>query len=257
MYALPEKKFRVQTPEEIERQIKQVAAAGTGVESIFLGDGDAMTLSVRRLEQILDWINEYLPQVKQVSSYCLPRNLKGKSVEDLTRLRKKGLGIMYVGCESGDDEVLAWVKKGETFDSSLEALKKIKAAGLQSSVMIINGLGGTRYSRQHAENSARLMTAAQPDSIWLLVLGFPMGRERFEAGYQGQFEELNRQQLLQEMAVLLEGMELDNSFFRSDHASNYLPMQGYLGRDKTEMLRTLHAAIEGIVPVRQEWQRAW
>jgi len=255
MYTQPQKKFRLQAAEEIERQIKHVAESGTPVESIFLGDGDAMVLSVRRLEQILDWINLYLPDVKQVSSYCRSANLENKSVEDLIRLREKGLSIMYVGCESGDDEVLAMVEKGETFDSAVTELIKIKQAGMHSSVVILNGLGGSEFSRQHAEGSARLMNAVQPDSIWLLVLTFRVAKERFEKGFNGRFHELDQQQLLQEMAIFLEGLELENTFFRSDHASNYLPLQGYLGRDKTEMLRLVHGAIEGVVPVRQEWQR--
>ena len=169
-----------------------------------------------------------------------------------------GLSLFYVGCESGDDLVLERVSKGETYESSLEALQKIKAAGARSSVMILNGMGGTRYSQQHAVNSARLMNAAQPEYLSTLVVSFPTGVERYQAGFRGEFEPLDQPGLFAEMQWLLETLELDNTIFRSDHASNYLVLKGTLGRDKEKLLLDqVRAAIErpDSVPLRQEWQR--
>ena len=163
MYTQPQKRFRPRRQQEIEQELDAVARAGVPVRRIFLADGDAMTLSFRRLELILQAIRRRLPDVQRVSSYCLPRNLKNKTVEQLAMLRELGLELFYVGCESGDDLVLERVNKGENFDTSLAALKKIKAAGAKSSVMILNGMGGERYSQQHAVNSARLMNEAQPE----------------------------------------------------------------------------------------------
>lgn len=257
MYTMEQKKFRVQSPEEIEHQIKQVAESGVYVERIFLGDGDAMSLSIRRLEQVLDWINHYLPQVQHISSYCLPRNLYKKSTEDLARLRSKGLVTMYIGCESGDDELLALVEKGETFETHREQVNKLSQAGMQTEAVIINGLGGTEFSEQHARNSAKLINAIQPAALWMLILGLPYGEQRFAKNFNGRFKPMNQQQLLVEMAQFIEGLELDNTLFRSDHASNYLPLHGQLGSDKGEMLRLIHAAIEGVIPLRDESQRAW
>ena len=111
-----------------------------------------MTLSFRRLRQILESINRHLPDVQRVSSYCLPRNIRHKSVVEMTELRELGLSLFYVGCESGDNLVLDRVNKGETYDSSLAALEKINAAGSKSSIMILNGMGGRKYSEQHAVN---------------------------------------------------------------------------------------------------------
>src|SRR5690606_9079347 len=128
-------------------------------------------------------------------SYCLPRNLKNKSVEDLARLRELGLSLLYVGCESGDDEVLKCINKGESFDSSLRALQKIKAAGMKSSVMILNGMGGAALSEQHALNSARLMNEAQPDYLSTLVVSFPLGEQRVKDGFDNNFVQLDQQQL--------------------------------------------------------------
>ncbi|MEJ2382886.1 MAG: radical SAM protein, partial [Xanthomonadales bacterium] len=129
MYTLPQKKFRLKPMTEIDAELAAVARTGVPVRRIFLADGDAMTLSYRRLDEIMQAIRRHLPDVQRVSSYCLPRNLKNKTVAQLAALRELGLGLFYVGCESGDDRVLELVQKGETFTSSLAALNKIKAAG--------------------------------------------------------------------------------------------------------------------------------
>ena len=167
MYTQPQKRFDHKPLEAIEEELVQVARSGLSVRRIFLADGDAMTLSIRRLTGILEAIRRHLPGVERVSSYCLPRNLRHKSADELRALAELGLTLFYVGCESGDDEVLRCVNKGETFESSLAALEVIKAAGARSSVMILNGLGGKAFSEQHAVNSALLMNAPTGDSALL------------------------------------------------------------------------------------------
>jgi radical SAM superfamily enzyme YgiQ (UPF0313 family) len=257
MYTQPQKKFRVKPQQDIEAELAAVAQSGLPVRRVFLADGDAMALSYRRLNAILQAIRRHLPDVQRVSSYCLPRNLRNKTVEQLAALRELGLDLFYVGCESGDDLVLERVRKGETFTSSLEALRKIKAAGARSSVMILNGMGGRRYSEQHARNSARLMNAAQPEFLATLVVSFPLGSERFAAGYDGEFEPLDPAGLFREMLWLLETLDLEKTLFRSDHASNYLVLKGTLNRDRDRLLQTVRQALErpGSVPLRPEWMR--
>ncbi|MCJ2376470.1 radical SAM protein [Vibrio sp. ZSDZ34] len=257
MYTQPQKKFRPKKIEEIERELQIIAQSGAPVHRVFLADGDAMTLPFRRLQEICELINKYLPQVQRISSYCLPRNLTNKTTEQLTELKQLGLSLMYIGCESGDDEVLAKVEKGETFDSSLTALNKIKAAGMKSSVMILNGLGGPVYSKQHALNSAKLMNAAQPDYLSTLVVSFPLGEERLAAGFNGDFRQLTQPELFKEIQCLIQHLDLEKTIFRSDHASNYLVLKGILGRDKDKLLQQVELAIEqpGAIPLRQEWQR--
>jgi len=175
----------------------------------------------------------------------------------MAELNDMGLSLFYVGCESGDNLVLERVNKGESFDSSLAALKKIKAAGAKSSVMILNGMGGTRYSQQHAVNSARLMNEAQPEYLSTLVVSFPTGIDRYQAGFNGEFEALDQAGLFQEMYWLLDTLELENTIFRSDHASNYLVLKGILNKDKPRLLQTVRAALErpGAVVLRPEWMR--
>jgi radical SAM superfamily enzyme YgiQ (UPF0313 family) len=257
MYTQPQKRFGLKPQQEIERELVALAQAGVAPRRIFLADGDAMTLSFRRLKLILEAIRQHLPGVQRVASYCLPRNLKNKTIAELSELRALGLQLFYVGCESGDDLVLQRVNKGEDFASSMDALRKIKAAGARSSVMILNGMGGSRYSEQHAVNSARLMNEAQPEYLSTLVVSFPLGEVRYRAGFQGEFEPLDQAGLFREMLLLLETLELENTIFRSDHASNYLVLKGTLNRDKPRLLQTVHAAIErpGAVPLRPEWAR--
>ncbi len=251
------KKFRPKKIEEIERELQIIAQSGAPVHRVFLADGDAMTLPFRRLQEICTLVNKYLPRVQRISSYCLPRNLTNKTTQQLTELRELGLSLMYIGCESGDDEVLQKVDKGETFDSSLAALNKIKAAGMKSSVMILNGLGGPDYSKQHALNSAKLMNAAQPDYLSTLVVSFPLGEERLAAGFNGDFRQLTQPELFKEIQCLIQHLDLEKTIFRSDHASNYLVLKGILGRDKDKLLQQVELAIEQpeAIPLRQEWQR--
>ena len=209
MYTQPQKQFRFKPIEKGRLEWKAVRNSGAPVRRVFLADGDAMTLSTRRLQEILRAVNEYLPGVQRVSSYCLPRNLKNKSIADLAKLRDLKLDLFYVGCESGDDLVLDRVNKGETFNSSLDALRKIKQAGARSSVMILNGMGGRRFSEQHAIHSAQLMNEAQPEFLSTLVVSFPQGMDRYQQGFKGEFVPLDQDCLFQEMQCLLEPLELE------------------------------------------------
>lgn len=257
MYTAPQKKFKPKAIEDIETELKAVSGQMPGIQRFFLADGDAMTLSFRRLKEILECVQRYFPNRERVTAYCLPRNLKNKTVEQLTELRELGLTMVYVGCESGDDKVLECVQKGETFETSKDALLKLKAAGIKSSVMILNGLGGSKFSAQHAINSARLMNETQPEFVSTLVVSFPMGEERFKAGFDGDYQALTQAELFTEIKTLIEHFELEDTVFRSDHASNYLVLKGTLGQDKQAMLNKIDLALNqpGSIPLRQEWQR--
>jgi len=257
MYQMPQKRFEVKRRAEIEREIEQAGRLWPETRRVFLADGDAMVLSTRRLLEILGAIHEHLPRVTRVGAYCLPRNLRRRSVAELSELRAAGLGILYVGAESGDDEVLARISKGETFASTAAALRKIHAAGIKSSVMILNGLGGETLSRRHALASARLASETQPDYLATLVLSFPHGEQRFRNGYPEGFRLPDMQGLFYELELLIEHSELERTVFRSDHASNYLALKGVLNRDRDALLERLrlaraHPEQAGL---RAEWQR--
>lgn len=260
MYTQPQKKFRARNEDEVLAEIRNAAAVGPRFEKVFLADGDALVLPVRRLENILLQIRESLPWVKRVGAYCLPRNIRKKSVEDLQRLRELGLGIAYVGAESGDDDVLKAISKGETYQSTLEALLKLKSAGISSSVMVLNGMGGRTLSYQHAVNTAKLMTEAQPEFLSTLVVSYPLGQKRVEQGFEDagfDYELPDQHELFVELRTFIDSLVLKDTVFRSDHASNYLPLKGNLGADKQALLAQLDAAINkpDSIRLRQEWQR--
>ncbi|SEG12695.1 radical SAM protein [Halopseudomonas aestusnigri] len=255
MYTAPQKKFRARDEAEVLDEIRRVGERYI-VNRIFLADGDAMVLPTHRLLRILEAIAEHIPSVERVTSYCLPRNLKRKSVEELKELREAGLAMLYVGAESGDDEVLERVNKGETAASTADALIKAGEAGLKRSVMILNGLGGLSLSKQHALNSAQLLNQTQPEFVSTLVVSFPQGMERFRERYP-DFVELNQQQLFSELRQFVAELALDNSTFRSDHASNALVLKGELGQDKDRLLAQIDHAISrpDQAGLRPEWMR--
>jgi len=257
MYTAPQKKFQVRDEAETLASIRSCGGQfSDDVQRVFLGDGDAMVLSTRRLMTLLAAIKDHLPKVRRISSYCLPRNLRNKTVAELQELREAGLSLVYVGAESGDDEVLQKVNKGETLESTRDALDKLGAAGISRSVMLLNGLGGRQLSQQHAANSARLVNLTQPEFLATLVVSFPQGEERFRQTF-ASWEPLNQQELFAEMAQFLQALELKRTVFRSDHASNWLVLKGILGAEKERLLSEVKNAMNRpeSARLRADWQR--
>lgn len=258
MYTAPQKKFRARDEEEIVESIRLTAQRyGDQVRRVFLADGDALVLPTRRLLTVIAAIRTHLPAVRRISSYCLPRNLLKKTQAEMNELAAAGLSMVYVGAESGDDQVLAAVNKGESFETTCAALDKLGAAGITRSVMILNGLGGKVYSRQHAEQSARLANATQPEYLATLVVSFPQGEQRFRAGFPA-WEPLDQQALFVEMEQFLAQLELKRTVFRSDHASNWLVLKGTLGAEKERLLAEVRQAIAAPdqAALRPAWARA-
>jgi radical SAM superfamily enzyme YgiQ (UPF0313 family) len=257
MYTPPQKKFALRDETESLDALRRIGAQFPGqVQRVFLGDGDAMMLSTRRLMTLLQAIKQHLPQVRRISSYCLPRNVRNKSVAELTELRAAGLSLVYVGAESGDDTVLQRVNKGETFETTRDALDKLGQADITRSVMLLNGLGGRVHTAQHARNSARLANLTQPEFLATLVVSFPQGEERFRRHYP-EWEPLDPHELFGEMQAFLQALELKRTVFRSDHASNWLVLKGVLGAEKARLLQQVEQAIAQpeAARLRAEWQR--
>jgi len=257
MYTAAQKKFAVRDEDETLAALSACSEQfADQVQRVFLGDGDAMALSTRRLMTILKAIKTHLPRVRRISSYCLPRNLRNKTVPELQELFEAGLSLAYIGAESGDDEVLARVNKGETFESTREALDKLGAAGISRSVMLLNGLGGAVLSAQHAANSARLINLTQPEFLATLVVSFPQGEARFRQNFP-QWEPLDQPALFAEMLQFLQALELKRTVFRSDHASNWLVLKGVLGAEKERLLAQVTQAMQSpeLAKLRPSWQR--
>lgn len=257
MYTAPQKAFRARDEAEVIDSIRRTGERyGAQLRRVFLADGDALVLPTRRLLAYLEAIRTHLPTVHRVSSYCLARNLKKKSVAELKELAAAGLTLAYLGAESGDDAVLARVNKGETFESTRSALDKLGEAGITRSVMILNGLGGEALSAQHADNSARLINATQPEYLSTLVVTLHDGGRRFLQAWP-EWQALSQRGLFTEMERFLAALELRRTVFRSDHASNWLVLKGTLGADKAKLLAQVRAAIEhpASAPLRPAWLR--
>jgi radical SAM superfamily enzyme YgiQ (UPF0313 family) len=257
MYTAPQKAFRARDEAEVVDSIRRTGERyGAQVRRVFLADGDALVLPTRRLLVYLEAIRTHLPAVHRVSSYCLARNLTKKSVAELKTLADAGLRLAYLGAESGDDEVLARVNKGETFESTRTALDKLGEAGITRSVMILNGLGGEALSAQHADNSARLINATRPEYLSTLVVTLHDAGRRFLQAWP-DWQALSQQGLFREMERFLAALDLERTVFRSDHASNWLVLKGTLGADKARLLAQVRAAIAQpeSAPLRPAWLR--
>lgn len=258
MYTDPQKRFRARDEQEVAESLRRLGEMPEAalIRRVFLADGDALALPTRRLLAALAEIRRHLPNVQRISSYCLPRNLKNKSLAEVKELAAAGLALTYLGAESGDDMVLEKIGKGETYQSTVSALDKLGEAGISRSVMILNGLGGVGYSKEHALNSARLANATQPEYLATLTLSFPKGESRFRAAFP-EWEMPDIRGLLVEMRHFVENLQLSRTVFRSDHASNWLSLRGTLGADKERLLAQLDQAIAApdSAPLRPAWAR--
>ncbi len=252
-----DKKFTTKSFEDITKEIKEVSSVTTDIRKVFLADGNALALSTKRLLDILSELNKAFPKINRISAYALPANLSSKSTDELESLRKAGLKMVYVGIESGDDEVLGYINKSETFDSTAEGLLKAKEAGIKVSAIILNGVAGLKYSEQHAINSAKVLNKIQPEFASSLVLSFPLGIERYKKRFGGEYIPMTILDLIKEMEVFVTHTELERTIYRSNHASNYLVLSGVLGRDKQNFLDNIKYALDNpeLAGLREEWQR--
>lgn len=237
------KHFTSRKEEDIFNDIDAFIPYAETIRKVFLADGDPLVLSNKRLVPILNKINNTFPNLRRISTYASPANLMHKTSEELQELRELGLSLLYVGIESGDSEVLNAIQKGETYQSTIDGLNKSKIAGMDSSVMIINGVGGKVLTKQHAINSAKVLNATQPKYASTLVLTAHKGLEHYKNRYLGEFIELEQVELFEEMKIFIEHLELDETIFRSDHASNSLVLKGVLGRDKEKFIEQINDAI--------------
>ncbi|MCT4639325.1 MAG: radical SAM protein [Bacteroidales bacterium] len=251
------KKFRVKEEKQLFEEIDSLTMWADDIRKIFIADGNAFVLSFDKLNRILDKLNNSFPKLNRVSAYALPRDIAAKTDEELKELASKGLKLLYVGVETGDDELLKAINKSESFDVMSEALQRARKAGIKLSVMILNGLGGKHYSKNHAINSARLMNQVQPEFLSTLVLSYPKGEDHYKTKFNGSFEPLDTTGLIEEMGYFIANLELDNTVFRSDHASNYLVLRGNLNRDKNMLLTKIAEVLDNLdnANLRPEWMR--
>ncbi|MBE3585061.1 B12-binding domain-containing radical SAM protein [Desulfofundulus thermocisternus] len=251
------KKFRVRSQAEIMADIEIASRFGQGVKRIFLADGNALTMETQCLLNLLKHLYNYFPELERVSCYAGPRDLLYKELDELSELRMAGLKLLYLGVESGSDVILKKMHKGVNANEMIQACRRALDAGFELSVTVITGLGGKEYSREHAQATARVINAINPTYLAALTLIVVPGTPLFKEVQEGKFTLLTPQESLQELKWLIEGLEIDNCLFRCNHASNYLPLRGYLKRDKDKLIYALDKALNepGSIPLRPDYIR--
>lgn len=237
------KDFRVRSMEEIMEDLKEAHDSyGAYVQKVFLADGDALVLQTEKLLEILKAVRELFPNCTRVASYGTAQDILRKSEEELRSLQKAGLGIVYVGAESGDDEILASICKGVTAEELKAAGQKLKRCGIQTSVTLISGLGGRSKVEEHARSCAELISAMNPEYASFLTLRLYEGTPMYDDVVTGRFERITADEIVDEMKIFLEHVDSPGTVFRTNHASNYVVLAGNLNEDIPSMLAQLDEA---------------
>ena len=252
----PDKPFQVKDEATILSDIQFASQYMQRQERLFLMDGDALILPQRKLNWILERINEYLPWVKRIGTYANAKGIRKKSLEELRQLREKKLHIVYLGVESGDDRVLEAVGKGSSADELADLGQKIKQAGIKLSVTVLLGIAGRERSLEHARATGALLTRMDPDYVGALTVMLIPGTPLAEAEAQGRFQLPDQEGLLLELREMLVYTELSSGLFISNHASNYLPIKVRMPRHKQEGLQQIDQALSGALRLKPEWMRA-
>lgn len=250
------KRFRVRTIDDTLEDIRIARETlGERVDKVFVADGDALAMDVDQWEPILEACRDAFPRLRRVSAYATAMNLLEKTPEELRRLRELGLKLLYIGPESGDDVTLKRIAKGADFADHVEAARKAHGAGMKQSVIFLLGAGGKERSTEHASASARLATEMSPRFVSLLTLTVIPDTPIAKLQARGKFELPGISGLLRELRTFIAEACPDDAIFRTNHASNYLPLSGRLPRDRDRLLGVLDAASSGEVPLRPEWSR--
>lgn len=251
-----QKSFRVRDLDETLEDVRSAGKAfGDRVRKVFVADGDALVLDLEHWEAILSACRDAFPRAKRVSAYATAMNVNEKSVEDLRRLRELGLSLLYMGPETGDDLTFKRIAKGSNFEEHVEAAKRAHEAGMKVSAIFLLGAGGTERTREHAEGSAKLITAMDPEFVSALTLTVIPGTPIAKMQESGRFTLPSVTRMLEELRTLVSQAAPTDAVFRTNHASNYLPLAGRLPADRDRIVGVLDKALAGEVPLRPERAR--
>jgi radical SAM superfamily enzyme YgiQ (UPF0313 family) len=250
------KKFRIRPWEELKADILKAALSYRGINRIFLADGDAVVIDTDYMLKILNFLYEKFPALERVSAYANPANLLEKSKEDLQRIRKAGLQMLYFGIETGDDELLVKIKKGATAQELTITAEKAIDAGFVLSATVILGLAGKKGSERHAIETARVCSAINPHYLSALTLMLEGDNRYFSRCLGKDWEMMDKLEILIELRTMIEHFHLDKCIFRSNHASNYLAIKATLNHDKERLLKEIDNALKNPAQLRPEFLRA-
>ncbi|MBS4025984.1 MAG: radical SAM protein [Clostridia bacterium] len=241
--AFREKEFSVRPLDEVLEDFNSARKAYSYVEKIFLADGDALVLPNKYLVPVLKHIKKLFPECQRVGAYASATDILRKKPEELIELQQLGLGIVYLGLESGSEKILQAVEKNIATEDMIAACHKLKKAGITSSVTMISGLGGVALWQEHALESALVVSQMDPDYLGLLTLMVEEGTELYDQVKKGEIQLLTPREVAIETKLFLEKLMVTNCVFRSNHASNYLVLKGILPGDKERLIVEIEAAI--------------
>lgn len=247
--------FRARSFSEIENDLLIAKKMYSHVRRIFLADGDALILSTEKLAEILTSIQSIFPECERVGIYGTSKSINTKSKAELDRLKELGLGIIYLGLESGNEEILKRINKGECASDIVKAGKKAKESNILVSVTAISGLGGQELKTEHALDTSKAFSLMKPDYIGFLSLMVEHDTELWDEVSSGNFKLLTPQQIIEEMIIFLKNIDSEGTVFRSNHASNYFSLYGNLNEDIPSMLDDLHKALEDQDLLKHEFMR--
>jgi radical SAM superfamily enzyme YgiQ (UPF0313 family) len=251
-----DKRFRIRDLRESLADLEVAARVlGHRAEKVFVADGDSLVLPMDHWRPILEAAREGFPRLRRVSCYAMARNVLEKSGEELAELRGLGLTRLYIGPESGDAVTLKRIAKGDKFEAHVQAAEAAHAAGMEISVIVLLGAGGVERSEEHARESARLVTAMDPEFLAALTLTIIPGTPQDKLQRTGRFELPDQAGLLRELRTLADEARPTDALFRTNHASNYLPLRGRLPRDREQIVALIDDALAGRIPLRPEWTR--
>ena len=250
------KKFRVRPLDDVLKDLEWCAKRERHTQKIFLADGDALAVPTDQMLTILRTCHDLFPRLERVTSYANPGNLLGKSEDELRAIREAGLSLVYYGIESGDDEPLKKVKKQANTSEMIEGCAKAHRAGLDISVTVILGLGGKKGSEIHAKKSAEILNQINPRYIACLMLMLGPYEKVYKKAMAADFEFLEQKDFLNELKWLVSGLDVKDSVFRTNHASNYLPLKGDLPKDKKKLLEAIDYGLSHPEVLRPEEWRA-
>ena len=247
-----DKKFSINPIEQVLADLAEARSYSRMIEKVFLADGDALILSMDYLLTVLDFIRQYFPECRRVAAYATTKAIMRKTDEELRTLREHGLGIVYIGLESGNEELLKKFCKGVTAEETVVNAIRCKEAGIATSVTAINGMAGANGDwRSHAIDTAKAVSRMKPDYIAFLTLRVYSGTPLHDWIERGEFRMMNPIELMTETRLFLEHIDSEGSVFRSNHASNYLPLGGTLNRDREALIHTIDEALDGKVRLRR------
>ena len=234
------KKFTIKSLENIKNDINYFRQIYAHVEKVFLADGDALIIPIEDLKEILTYIKRVFPECERITLYGSPKSILNKNLEELKELKALGLSMIYMGVESGDDEVLEDINKGVSSHDLVKAAKRVKASNILLSVTVIAGIGGKEKSNNHAIRTGEVISRMSPDYFGILTLMIEEGTKLYSKIISKEFELLNNKDILNEIKLLIENIEVNETIvFRCNHASNYISLRGNLPEDKEKLLNQI------------------